>query len=62
MTAANGLLVWSTPGATVGLIVVDGVVRETPPYAYRWAYRRDARELWLEGRRRGVELTWIPRP
>ena len=60
--AADGLLVWSTPGATVGLIVVDGIVKETPPYAHRWAYGRNARELWREGRLRGVDLVWIPRP
>lgn len=61
-SSANGLLVWSTPGATVGLVVEDGVVVATPPYAHRWAYGRDARTLWVEGRRRGVDVTWIPRP
>jgi len=57
---ADGLLVWSTSRATVGLIVRGGVVVETPPYARRWALRRDARQLWVEGKRKGVDLTWIP--
>lgn len=60
--SADGLLVWSTPGATVGLVVKGGVVVGTPPYAHRWAYGRDARELWKEGKRRGVHVVWIPRP
>ncbi len=58
--SANGLLVWSTSGATVALVVQGGIVVETPPYAHRWAYGRSARDLWYEGRRRGVDLTWIP--
>lgn len=60
--SADGLLVWSTPGATLGLVVKGGVVVETPPYAHRWAYGRDARELWYLGKRRGVDLTWIATP
>jgi len=54
--AAYGLLVWST----LGLVVKDGIVVDAPPYARRWALGRSARELWREGRERGVDVTWIP--
>lgn len=58
-TPADGLLWWSTPSATVGLIVRAGIVVETPPYARRWAHGRDARELWRDGKRRDVDLEWV---
>jgi len=57
----NGLIVWSTPGATVGLIITDGKVVDCPPYVRRWALGRDARDVWQLGRARNVNLTWIPR-
>jgi hypothetical protein len=56
---ADGLVWWSTAAATVGLIVVAGVVVDCPPYARRWAKGRDARELWRDGKRRGVDLHWL---
>ncbi len=55
----SGLICWSTPRATVGLVVRDGVVVETPPYARRWAQGRDARELWFGGVAKGVRLAWV---
>lgn len=61
MASASGLIVWSTGGATVGLIVTDGVITDAPPYARRWALGRSAREIWQTGTARGVHLTWIPR-
>lgn len=60
MGEVNGLIVWSTPGATLGLIVQDGTVTFAPPYARRWALGRSAYDIWRYGRRRGVDLAWIP--
>ena len=57
---ANGLIWHSTPRATVGLIVTDGVVTDSAPYARKWAVGRDARELWRESAQRGVQLAWLP--
>jgi hypothetical protein len=57
----NGLIWWSTERATVGLVVRDGVVVETAPYARRWAQGRDAREIYRKGERQeGVALVWVP--
>jgi hypothetical protein len=53
---------WSTPRATVGLLVVEGIVVDCPPYARKWAEGRDARQLWRDGRRQGVDLEWLPSP
>lgn len=62
MANASGLIVWSTPGGiTVGLIVTDGVITDVPPYARRWALGRDARDIWRQGKARGVHLDWIPK-
>lgn len=55
------MIVWSTRGATVGLIITDGKVVDCPPYARRWALGQDARDLWQWGKARNVHLTWIPR-
>jgi hypothetical protein len=57
---ASGLIVYSTPRATVGLIVRDGRVVDCPPYARKWAMGRDARELWRDGKRKGAQLVWLP--
>lgn len=43
-----------------GLVVHNGVVVDCPPYAIRWALGRDARQLWRDGYRRGVQLVWLP--
>lgn len=56
---ANGLIWCSTPKATVGLVVRDGRVVDCPPYARRWAMGRDAREVWREQYRAGVEMVWV---
>jgi hypothetical protein len=61
MADVSGLIVWSTAGATVGLIVEDGVVTDAPPYARRWAMGRSAYDIWRIGKQRGVSLTWIER-
>lgn len=60
--AGLGLLIWSTPGVTLGLVVRDGIVVDAPPYARKWALGRSARELWHEARVRGVDVVWIPAP
>lgn len=58
---ADGLLYWSTPTRTVGLVVEDGQVVDGPPYARKCGYvGRDARELWREGAERGYRLEWLP--
>lgn len=59
--SVNGMIVWSTRGATVGLIITDGRVVDCPPYAVRWAKGRLARDIWQRGRASNVHLTWIPR-
>ncbi|MEU1394108.1 MULTISPECIES: hypothetical protein [unclassified Nonomuraea] len=57
----NGLIWWSTRRATVGLVVRDGVVVESAPYARRWAQGRDAREIYRKGAsQKGVTLAWVP--
>ncbi|WP_346100748.1 hypothetical protein [Nonomuraea maheshkhaliensis] len=57
----DGLIWWSTGRATVGLVVRDGVVVETAPYARRWAKGRDAREIYRKGEQQeGVSLIWVP--
>ena len=57
---ACGLIYLSTPKATVGLIVQDGLVVDGPPYARRWTLGRDAREVWREAAQRGATLAWLP--
>jgi hypothetical protein len=59
---ADGLIWWSTPTATVGLVVAGGDVVACPPYARKWAAGRDARDLWRQGIRQGAHLEWIPDP
>ncbi|TYB45139.1 hypothetical protein FXF51_60160 [Nonomuraea sp. PA05] len=57
----HGLIWWSTHRATFGLVVRDGAVVESAPYARRWALGRDAREIYREGeRQKGVSLVWVP--
>ncbi|MEU8381398.1 hypothetical protein [Streptosporangium sp. NPDC048865] len=57
----NGLIWWSTHRATFGLVVRDGIVAESAPYARRWAQGRDAREIYRRGKRqKGVTLAWVP--
>jgi hypothetical protein len=62
VAGAEGMVWWSTPAATVGLVVVDGTVVDCPPYAKGWAAGRDVRALWRAGRRQGADLVWIPAP
>lgn len=59
--ALNGLIVWTTPGITVGLIITDGKVVDCSPYVDHWAMGRDAYEIWQLGEQRNVNQTWIPR-
>ncbi len=58
----SGLIWYSTPRATVGLVVNDqGIVVDCPPYARRWALGQDARRLWREAfGRPGYQLQWLP--
>lgn len=60
MIIPDGLIWWSTPSATVGLVVHGAVVVDCPPYARHWALGRDARALWRQGARSGVDLVWMP--
>lgn len=41
----DGLVYWSTPSATVGLVTKEGVVVDAPPYARKWALGRRVAEL-----------------
>lgn len=56
---ADGMIWMSTVKATVGLIVRDAVVVETPPYARR-LLGQDARQVWREQAQRGARLEWLP--
>jgi hypothetical protein len=58
--AADGLIWWSTPDATCGLVVRDAVVVDCPPYAAKWARGRDARDLWREAVGRGMRPVTDP--
>lgn len=58
--AADGLIWWSTPDATCGLVVRDAVVVDCPPYAAKWAAGRDARQLWREAVGRGMHPVTDP--
>jgi hypothetical protein len=56
-----GLIWLSTPRYTVGLIVEAGRVVDCPPLVRRWAYGKFARDVWIEAKRRGARLEWLPR-
>jgi hypothetical protein len=56
---ADGLIWWSTPHATVGLLVRDGRVVDASPFARR-AVGRDARQVWRLAVRAGGDLGWLP--
>ncbi len=58
-TMDNGLLYWSTPTATFGLVVRNGVVVTSPPYARKWAQGRRAEDL-VAGAAANVTMVWIP--
>jgi hypothetical protein len=58
----DGWIWWSARTATVALIVRDGRVTDTPPWARRWAMGRDAAVLWRAGSREGADLRWFPDP
>ena len=60
MRLDDGVIWWSTPRATCGLVVADGRVVECAPYLRRWALGRDAAELWTRQARRGADLVWLP--
>jgi hypothetical protein len=61
---ADGMIWHSTPRATVGLVVKDGVVVEPcAPYARPWALGKDGRALWRAAAQRrlhGVLVEWLP--
>lgn len=67
-SGGSGLIYWSTPTRTVGLVVEDAVVVAWPDSARSWAARRDARQLWRQLARQHsreperYKLTWIPDP
>lgn len=52
----TGLLIHSTPSATVGLVVTDGVVTDGPPYAQKWAVGETKGSI----EDRSGDTTWIP--
>lgn len=53
----DGLIWYSTPAATVGLVVKDGVVVDAPPYARKWALGRSAEELLNHSH---ATTAWLP--
>lgn len=59
--AADGLIYVPLSRATVGLVVTGGLVADVPPYVRRRGWvGRDAREVWRELRRAGVQVAWMP--
>ncbi len=57
---ADGVIWYSTPKATVGLVVKDGIVVDSAPYARRWALGCSARQIWDQGIAHGHSLKWLP--
>lgn len=56
----DGIIYYSTPTFTVGLMVKDQVIVDGPPYARKWAVGRPAREIWDRGRTLGHTVLWLP--
>jgi len=57
---ADGLIYVPLPRGTVGLVVADDRIVAVPPFVRRRGWRgRDAREVWRELRRQGVEVEWV---
>lgn len=56
------MIYYSTPKATVGLLVRNKVIVDGPPYARSWAIGRSARDIWDQGKARGYTVLWIPAP
>ena len=61
---ANGMIWWSTPSVTFGLIVKDGRVVDGPPYARKCGYvGRSAWTMWTAGQQSPhVTVEWLPDP
>ncbi|MFG2059155.1 hypothetical protein ACGFI9_34575 [Micromonospora sp. NPDC048930] len=60
MPGTDGLIWYSTPHGTVGLVVRAAVVVGCAPYARRRALDRDARQPWNAAERKGINLAWLP--
>jgi hypothetical protein len=56
----DGIIYFSTPTFTVGLIVKDKVIVDGPPFARNWAVGRPAQEIWDQGKARGATVLWLP--
>ena len=56
----NGMIVWTTRTASFAMIVKANAIVDAAPMARRWAMGREPAQIWAEGIRRGVHLTWIP--
>jgi hypothetical protein len=57
----SGLIWYSAPRATVGMVVEDGQVVDAAPYARSWAMGRTAQQIWEQGAAAGAQLRWLPR-
>lgn len=61
MSEAVGVIRVVLGRAVVGLMVRDGVVVDVAPYLRRRGYTgRDARQVWRELRRQGLDVQWLP--
>lgn len=56
----DGMIYYSAPTFTIGLMVKEGVIVDGPPYARKWAIGRRAREIWNQGKARGHTVLWLP--
>lgn len=56
----DGMIWYSTPRATFGLVVKDKLIVDCAPYARKWALGRSARVIWDQALARGYTVRWIP--
>lgn len=56
----DGIIYYSAPTFTVGLMVKDQVIVDGPPYARNWAVGHRAREIWDRGKALGHTVLWLP--
>lgn len=56
----DGMIYYSAPTFTIGLMVKDRIIVDGPPYARKWAVGRPAHEIWSRGKALGHTLLWLP--